>query len=60
VYHWGIKALPKDNSGNVGGQDNVEYTFWIPGIDTVTVSNSGAYAMLNAKSDGYLSGIHDC
>ena len=52
VYHWGIKALPKDNSGNVGGQDNVEYTFWIPGIDTVTVSNSGAYAMLNAKSDG--------
>ncbi len=51
-YHWGIKATPKDKLGNVGGQDNVDYTFLIPGIDTVTVSNSGATAMLDVKSDG--------
>lgn len=51
-YHWGIKVSPKDKLGNIGGQDNVDYTFIIPGIDTVTVSNSGATAILDGKSDG--------
>ena len=30
----------------------MDYTFIIPGIDTVTVSNSGATAILDSKSDG--------
>ncbi len=52
VYHWGIKVTPKDSFGNAGGQDNVDYTFMIPGIDTIQASDASAFAMFDVKADG--------
>ena len=52
TYHWGIKVTPRDSFGYPGGQDNVDYTFMIPGIDTIQASDAAAFALFDVKADG--------
>ena len=51
-YYWGLKVVPKDSMGVLGGQANVDYTFMISGVDTVYDKDAAAMALVNVGADG--------
>ncbi len=51
-FYWGLKVVPKDSFGVVGGQANVDYTFMISGVDTVYDKDAPAMALVNVGADG--------
>ena len=51
-FYWGLKVVPKDSMGVLGGQANVDYTFMISGVDTVYDKDAAAMALVNVGADG--------
>ncbi len=51
-FYWGLKVVPKDSMGVIGGQSNVDYTFMISGVDTVYGKDAAANALVNVGADG--------
>lgn len=51
-YYWGLKVVPSDSMGVLGGQANVDYTFMISGVDTVYDKDAAAMALVNVGADG--------
>ncbi len=52
TYYYGVNVQPKDSIGNIGGQNNVDYSFIVEGIGTIKSSGINANALFQLPSDG--------
>jgi len=52
TYFYGLKVQPRDSLGNIGGQNDVEYTFEVEGVNSIKSNGINAMALFQLPNDG--------